>query len=157
MQELVRVAVDAMGGDHAPQEIVKGAVEAVNSQKQVKVYLVGKEAAVQAELQKYQYDPSRVEVVDAAEVIGMAEPPVQAIRTKKDSSIWWAVSGSLEGSKVWSVLRLLLWCRRKREPLCSLTAEPMWMPGLPTWYSLRRWVQSIWSMSWGYRLPGLPS
>ena len=87
MQELVRVAVDAMGGDHAPQEIVKGAVEAVNSQKQVKVYLVGKEAAVQAELQKYQYDPSRVEVVDAAEVIGMAEPPVQAIRTKKDSSI----------------------------------------------------------------------
>ena len=76
MQELVRVAVDAMGGDHAPQEIVKGAVEAVNSQKQVKVYLVGKEAAVQAELQKYQYDTSWVEVVDAAEVTGMADPPV---------------------------------------------------------------------------------
>lgn len=87
MQELVRVAVDAMGGDHAPREIVKGAVEAVNSHGQVKVYLVGKEAAVRAELQKYQYDPSRVEVVNATEVIGMAEPPVQAVRTKKDSSI----------------------------------------------------------------------
>ncbi len=87
MQELVSVAVDAMGGDHAPLEIVKGAVEAVNSQDNLKVYLVGRKAPVQAELQKYQYDSSRVEVVDATEVIEMAEPPVQAIRTKKDSSI----------------------------------------------------------------------
>ncbi len=87
MQELIKVAVDAMGGDHAPQEIVKGAVEAVNSQSRVKVFLVGQKAAVQAELQKYQYDSSRIEIVDAPEVIGMAEPPVQAIRTKKNSSI----------------------------------------------------------------------
>lgn len=87
MQELIKVAVDAMGGDHAPSEIVKGAVEAVNSQEQVKVILVGRESAVQAELQKYQYDASRVEVVNATEIIEMAEPPVQAIRMKKDSSI----------------------------------------------------------------------
>lgn len=87
MQELVRVAVDAMGGDYAPLEIVKGAVEAVNQKDNVKVFLVGQEEAVKAQLQKYQYDPSRVEVVNATEVIGMAEPPVQAIRTKKDSSI----------------------------------------------------------------------
>lgn len=87
MQELVKVAVDAMGGDHAPLEIVKGAVEAVNRKDNVKVFLVGQEDAVKAELQKYQCDPSRVEVVNAAEVIEMAEPPVQAIRTKKDSSI----------------------------------------------------------------------
>ena len=87
MQELVKVAVDAMGGDHAPLEIVKGAVEAVNRKDNVKVFLVGQEDAVKAELKKYQYDPSRVEVVNATEVIEMAEPPVQAIRTKKDSSI----------------------------------------------------------------------
>lgn len=87
MQELVKVAVDAMGGDHAPLEIVKGAVEAVNSQKKVKVFLVGKKDAVEAELQKYQYDASRIEVVNATEMIEMAEPPVQAVRTKKDSSI----------------------------------------------------------------------
>lgn len=87
MQELVKVAVDAMGGDHAPLEIVKGAVEAVNCQKNVKVFLVGQKDAVEAELQKYQYDASRVEVVNATEIIEMAEPPVQAIRTKKDSSI----------------------------------------------------------------------
>ncbi len=87
MQELIKVAVDAMGGDHAPLEIVKGAVEAVNSQENVKVFLVGKEEAVMAELKKYQYDPARVEIVHATETIEMAEPPVQAIRKKKDSSI----------------------------------------------------------------------
>lgn len=87
MQELIKVAVDAMGGDHAPLEIVKGAVEAVNSRENVKVFLVGKEEAVRAELKKYQYDPARVEVVNATETIEMAEPPVQAIRKKKDSSI----------------------------------------------------------------------
>lgn len=87
MQELIKVAVDAMGGDHAPLEIVKGAVEAVNSREDIKVFLVGQEKAVSAELQKYQYDASRIEVVNAAEIIEMAEPPVQAIRTKKDSSI----------------------------------------------------------------------
>ena len=87
MQELVRVAVDAMGGDYAPLEIVKGAVDAVNSRDGIKVFLVGREEAVRAELQKYQYDASRIEVVNAAEVIEMAEPPVQAIRSKKDSSI----------------------------------------------------------------------
>ena len=87
MQELVRVAVDAMGGDYAPLEIVKGAVDAVNSRDDIKVFLVGREEAVRAELRKYQYDASRIEVVNAAEVIEMAEPPVQAIRSKKDSSI----------------------------------------------------------------------
>lgn len=87
MQELIKVAVDAMGGDHAPLEIVKGAVEAVNSRENIKVFLVGKEEAVRAELEKYQYDPARVEVVNATETIEMAEPPVQAIRKKKDSSI----------------------------------------------------------------------
>ncbi len=87
MQELVRVAVDAMGGDYAPLEIVKGAVDAVNSRDDIKVFLVGQEEAVRSELQKYQYDASRIEVVNATEVIEMAEPPVQAIRTKKDSSI----------------------------------------------------------------------
>lgn len=87
MQELIRVAVDAMGGDNAPYEIVKGAVDAVNSQNNIKVFLVGQKEIVETELKKYQYDSSRVEVVNATEVIEMAEPPVMAIRTKKDSSI----------------------------------------------------------------------
>ncbi|MBE5868565.1 MAG: phosphate acyltransferase PlsX [Lachnospiraceae bacterium] len=87
MSELVRVAVDAMGGDHAPDEIVKGAVEAVNADTGVKVFLVGRQEAVEAQLKNYTYDGERIEVVDAREVIETAEPPVMAIRKKKDSSI----------------------------------------------------------------------
>lgn len=84
---MVKVALDAMGGDNAPQEIVKGAVLAVNNEKDVFVYLVGKEDAVNAELSKYEYDKQRIEVVNAADVIETGEPPVMAIRRKKESSL----------------------------------------------------------------------
>ena len=84
---MVKVALDAMGGDNAPGEIVKGAIDAITENKDVKVYLVGKEALVKDELSKYKYNADQVEVVDATEVIEMAEPPVMAIRKKKDSSI----------------------------------------------------------------------
>jgi glycerol-3-phosphate acyltransferase PlsX len=87
MADMVNVAVDAMGGDHAPEQIVKGAVEALTADRRVKVTLVGKEAAIMQELQKYTYDVARVDVVAASEVIETAEPPVTAIRKKKDSSI----------------------------------------------------------------------
>ncbi|MCR4598504.1 MAG: phosphate acyltransferase PlsX [Acetatifactor sp.] len=87
MAEMVNVAVDAMGGDNAPAEIVKGAVDATNEDKRIKVFLVGKEAEVNAELSKLTYDPAQVEVVNATEVIETAEPPVVAIRSKKDSSL----------------------------------------------------------------------
>ena len=84
---MVKVALDAMGGDNAPSEIVKGAIDAITENSEVKVYLVGKEALVKDELSKYKFNADQVEVVDATEVIEMAEPPVMAIRKKKDSSI----------------------------------------------------------------------
>ncbi len=87
MEEITRVAVDAMGGDNAPVEIVKGAVEAVNENQNIIVYLTGKEDVVRAELGKYTYNEKQIEVVNAAEVIETAEPPVLAIRKKKNSSI----------------------------------------------------------------------
>lgn len=87
MAELVKVVVDAMGGDNAPGEIVKGAVEALTESKDIFIYLLGMEEAVKQELSKYTYDQDRVEVVACSEVIEMAEPPVNAIRKKKDSSI----------------------------------------------------------------------
>lgn len=85
--EKVKVAVDAMGGDNAPLEIVKGAVEAAKESAAVEVYLVGKKEVVEAELAKYEYPKERVVIVDASEVIETAEPPVIAIRQKKDSSL----------------------------------------------------------------------
>ena len=84
---MVKVALDAMGGDNAPGAIVQGAIDAIAESKDVKVYLVGKETIVQEELAKYTYNKEQIEVVDATEIIEMAEPPVMAIRKKKDSSI----------------------------------------------------------------------
>ena len=87
MSDVIRVAVDAMGGDNAPVEIVKGAVDAVNARKDIKVLLVGQEDVVKKELAEYTYNAEQIEVVHASEVIETAEPPVMAIRRKKDSSI----------------------------------------------------------------------
>lgn len=87
MSEMVKVAVDAMGGDYAPVEIVKGAVMAVNEKENVQVVLLGKKADIARELSQYTYDKDRVVVVNCEDVIEMAEAPVNAIRTKKDSSI----------------------------------------------------------------------
>ena len=97
MAEMVKVAVDAMGGDNAPAEIVKGAVEAINAEKKIKVYLYGKEPLIAEELKKYNYDPEQVEVIHAEEIIEMAEPPVNAIRKKKDSSLVKAMHAVRDG------------------------------------------------------------
>ena len=83
MQEEVRVVLDAMGGDHAPEEMIKGAVEAVNEKNNIHVLLVGQEDVISEELEKYTYPKERMEIVHASEVIETAEPPVMAIRKKK--------------------------------------------------------------------------
>lgn len=87
MQTITKVAVDAMGGDNAPSEIVKGVVNAVNARTDVMVFLIGQEAVVKQELAKYTFPSEQIELVDAPEVIEMAEPPAVAIRKKKQSSI----------------------------------------------------------------------
>ena len=76
MSEKTIVAVDAMGGDNAPVEIVKGVVEAVNASDDVAIKLVGVETRINEELAKYEYDKERITVVNATEVIATEEPPV---------------------------------------------------------------------------------
>ena len=98
MTEMVNVAVDAMGGDNAPGEIIKGAVEAINQDKRVKVFLVGRDNVIREELKKYTYDAVQLEIVHTSEVIETAEPPVMAIRKKKDSSIVKAMYMVKEGT-----------------------------------------------------------
>lgn len=87
MAEITKVALDAMGGDNAPGEIVKGAVEAVNERNDIEVILVGDSSQIESELKKYQYDEDKISVVHTTETISMDEPPVNAIRKKKDSSM----------------------------------------------------------------------
>lgn len=87
MDKRVNVVVDAMGGDYAPYETVKGAVEAVNEKDNLIVTLVGQEKAIREELAKYEFASDRIDVVHAEDVITNDEAPVLAIRRKKESSI----------------------------------------------------------------------
>ena len=88
MPELVKVVVDAMGGDNAVAEPVKGAVEAAKERNDIRIIFTGKEDLIKKELEKYpDYPKDRIEIVNTTEVIETAEPPVFAIRKKKDSSI----------------------------------------------------------------------
>lgn len=87
MENEISIVVDAMGGDNAPGEIVRGAVAAVRKRPEIHVIFTGKEDLISGELEKYEYPEDQVEIVNTTEVIDMAEPPVKAIRKKKDSSI----------------------------------------------------------------------
>jgi glycerol-3-phosphate acyltransferase PlsX len=87
----MRIAVDAMGGDYAPSEIVKGAVAAAEGLPVSKVFLVGDENAIRTELSKCGKVSSKIEVCHASQMIDMDEAPAQAVRRKKDSSIGRAV------------------------------------------------------------------
>lgn len=92
MSELVRVALDAMGGDNAPYEIIKGAVIAVKEREELKVFLVGEEEQIKKNLERLKSEGNeiiseRLEVVHAPDVITNEEAPVKAIRRKRESSI----------------------------------------------------------------------
>lgn len=95
--EKVIVALDAMGGDYAPAETVKGAVNAVNSSDEIKVILVGRETRIKEELAKYEYDKNEIEIVNATEIIDMGDVPTAAIKDKKDSSLVVAMKLVREG------------------------------------------------------------
>lgn len=87
MSEPVKVVMDAMGGDFAPAEPVKAAVAAVREKGNIQVILTGKRELIEQELSKYEYPREKIQIVHTSEIIETAEPPVMAIRKKKDSSI----------------------------------------------------------------------
>ena len=82
----MKIVVDAMGGDHAPQAVVAGVIEALK-EFDVHIVLVGVQEQVEAELARYSYDKTRIEIAHAPEVVGMEEHATVAIRKKRASSI----------------------------------------------------------------------
>ena len=172
MQEITTVVLDAMGGDHAPGEMVKGAIDAVNMRDDIKVILVGQEDVIKEEIGKYQYPEDKIGIVHAEEVIETAEPPVNAIRKKKNSSI--VVGMNMVKNKEADAFclsrkfrsnlsRRTGYCRKdpvaiERPPLAPIipTEKRRFTPDrlrsqcgctvLPIWCSLRRWVPSTWNM-----------
>ncbi len=92
----LRVALDAMGGDHAPRELVTGAVAAAR-ELGVEVVLVGPAARIRDEIQAAGGSSLPIRVLDAPEVIGMAEAPAMALRRKRQASILVAVEALRRG------------------------------------------------------------
>lgn len=93
----MRIAVDGMGGDNAPEEIVKGCVEASRLIDD-DIYILGPEEIIKKELKKYKFDYNRIKIVNATEVITNDDAPVKAARSKKDSSMIKGLSLVKEGT-----------------------------------------------------------
>lgn len=83
----MKIVIDAFGGDNAPEEIVKGAVAAVNSESGFTAVLVGKADVINSLLKEAEYDKTRIEVINASDVITNDDIPTDAIRKKRDSSL----------------------------------------------------------------------
>jgi glycerol-3-phosphate acyltransferase PlsX len=94
--------VDGMGGDNAPAAVVEGVVNALKDDKNLKIIMTGRQADLEAELAKFKYDASRLEIVDCPDVIDMNEVPTEAIK-KKESSLVAAY-----------------WMLKKRDDICGL-------------------------------------
>ncbi len=83
----MRLAIDAMGGDFAPQAVVEGAAQAARRFADLKVTLVGNKEQIEAELDKLEGDLPQLQVRHASQVVSMHERPIEAIKNKPDSSI----------------------------------------------------------------------
>lgn len=152
------IAVDAMGGDHAPQSTVQGSVEALRAYGDLRILLVGQEEKLAPLLQDAGDVRDRLEIVDAREVISNNESPVMAIRQKTDASLvrafalvregraqalvsaaprarsWPAACSAWAASKAWNVRR---WLRRFPPPAAARRC--CWTRG-PTWTARGAWI-----------------
>ncbi len=90
------LAIDGMGGDHAPKSTVKGAIDAVNEYG-VTVLITGDQEILSKELSQYEYDKDKIEIIHCSEKIENEDPPVKAIRRKKNSSMVVALNLVKEG------------------------------------------------------------
>lgn len=102
MSAAVRVALDAMGGDNAPGEVVLGAIQAAREYS-MGVYLVGREDAIHAELAKHNTSGLDLPIIHTDEVIEMDEHPASAVRRKKNASMTLALQLVRDGSALGAV------------------------------------------------------
>lgn len=84
---MIKVVLDAFGGDNSPSVNIEGAVKAIKNVKDLQVILVGNENVLNEGLKKYSFDKERIKVVNSETVISCNDKPTEAIRTKKDSSM----------------------------------------------------------------------
>ena len=95
----MRIALDSMGGDYAPERIVDGAFEAANEAAgRIEVYLIGRQQVIEDYIAEKHLESDKVVIVDAPEVIEMSESPATAVRRKRNSSIVTAMRMQKEGA-----------------------------------------------------------
>lgn len=99
---MIKILVDAMGGDNAPYATVAGAVQALNADKELYLILTGRQEEVEKELSKYKYDKTRMEIIDCPDVIGMNDIPTEAVKRRQSSLI------------------AAYWLLKKEEDICAL-------------------------------------
>src|SRR5712691_9854865 len=157
---MITIAVDAMGGDHAPRPEVEGSVLAAR-EFGVRILLVGLQNVVRAELAKHAAPNLPIEIVPASDVITMQDHPAQAFRRKKDSSVHVAarlvreakadglVSAGNTGA-VMTVAKFLLGTLESVDRValaapfpCSWMWAPTWIRGRSTWCNSRSWARFI--------------
>lgn len=98
---MIKILVDAMGGDNAPYATVAGAVKALED-KRLKIILTGRKQEIEKELAKCKYDAERIEIVDCPDVIGMNDIPTEAVKRKQSS------------------LMQAYWMLKKEDDICAL-------------------------------------
>ncbi len=94
---MIKLMIDAMGGDNAPQAIVEGCVAALKDMKDLHLTLFGRKEEIEAILKEMEYEKDRLDIVDAREIIDNNEAPVMAVRRKKDSSVVKALRALADG------------------------------------------------------------
>lgn len=87
MAKIINIVIDTLGGDNGAYYTVMGAVRGVQNRDNVKIFLTGDKEEIENYLKEYDYDKKRIEVVPTTQVIDLNEPPVKAVREKKDSSM----------------------------------------------------------------------
>ena len=82
----MKIVIDAMGGDNAPQATVEGAVQAINEYG-IDIILTGDKEQIEKELESKAYDKNKLEIIHTTQIIENEDKPVMAVRRKKDSSM----------------------------------------------------------------------
>ncbi len=99
---MIKILLDAMGGDNAPAATCEGAAIALENDKELYLILTGRKAEIEAELAKYKYDKTRLEIIDCPDVIGMNDSPTEAVKRKESS------------------LMAAYWMLKKEDDICAL-------------------------------------
>lgn len=101
---MIKIVLDAFGGDNAPNEIVKGALQAIGENENIHIILAGDESKVKELLAKEKYNEKQISFLDAKEIITNDESPTEAIRFKKDSSLVKALDLCKDDDKIVGII-----------------------------------------------------